>query len=548
MPPSTYWLWGGLIVGICLFTCFYNIGKMGISQVDEMTYAVYGRESADQWLWWLTGGNGAQFRALIDEHDGAFIGGGFKKPLHHVVLVAVGLVSDDVALGVRIWQAGCRLFVALVLLWWGAKIWGRAISLWAAAFWSINVGSAAVWRLGLAHGQAGLAVFLAACFYLAAHKVGGERRWLWFSCGLSLMAAVLTHMNTIPFAGAFILFELIRCAQLGWKTVRCSSGFIALGILAMYGLSEVWHGLHYLCLPMAEINALALRWPLTSTIGQWIAMSKPMGGMGGWPETPFSHRFYMYIFVPILAEGLPMAILTLLGIFAFRSRKYWDLQFLFPLALLLVSLWFYVFYLEKNNLEFRNLAAAFPFFSILAAVGAVHVSDRLRHRMMGWGLIGLAVAMSLWQLQNVLRLQSGQEEVVARLQADGIRRLYLRMWRPSDKISAMAYYGLEIEKLYEVPNSIPQGEAVAVYRQWLNEEQDQALQALGERCAYWTSRVEVPARYIEYISMRSLPASWLPPAGKDIRQRILQLYERRELVVVYGPLTIDAEFRRVFTP
>ena len=102
---------GGLILLVVLFTSFYNIDDMGITQSDEMVYAIYGRESGELWAWWLSGADRIAFEQLVSSYGGSFNGGSFKKPLQHMAVTAIGFMTPDTAWGTRVWQAGFRVVV-----------------------------------------------------------------------------------------------------------------------------------------------------------------------------------------------------------------------------------------------------------------------------------------------------------------------------------------------------------------------------------------------------------------------------------------------------
>ena len=136
-------LGSGVILLLALITSFYNLRAIDLAQSDDLVYAIYARESPDQWSWWLDGADRTAFEELVTRHNGSFLGGSFKKPLHHMVLTAIASVSADTALGIRVWQAAFRVFVVGALLFFGPRLWGRRIALLAGLFFALNVGSAA---------------------------------------------------------------------------------------------------------------------------------------------------------------------------------------------------------------------------------------------------------------------------------------------------------------------------------------------------------------------------------------------------------------------
>lgn len=537
---------GYLILLIVLFTSFYNIDGMGIMQSDEITYAVSARESSDQWMWWINGGDPASFDKLIGSYGGVFNGSSFMKPLQHMALTVIGFVTSDTALGTRVWQAGFRVLVVGALLFWGPQCWGRPVSLLAALFFSFNVGSAATWRLGLAHGQSAGLILLACLFYSVACFRSVPKVWL-LTGGL-LMGALLSHMNTIPYLLGFVVVEGWRWWRSEPREVMPGAVYMGLGGLAVYGVSEMWHGIHFLLLPMDEINAIT-RNPLKSTVGQWLGMFYIATG---WPESTLAQRIYMYLVVPLFAEGLPMLLLGLFGIGSTIYRPEGKIAYLLPVAICVLSLGFFLSG-SRTNLELRNLAPLFPFMAFFAAVGAERLLRASRTRLFGWIWVVLALAHAVWNMVDILVVQSGHGEVARQLRNEGITQVYTNKWMPESggdfpvKVSVFADYGLSTRNLLFVSDRLEENEALLVQKKWISERKSKALRGLMESHEHYKVQTHIPPKYIEYRAMRLIPTIILPGPLKEIQQLVMDAYESREFVVFRGPIKLTMDFRSAFT-
>ena len=507
-----------------------------------MTYAVYARESCDLWQWWWSGSGEREFAALVDAHGGTFGGGNFKKPFQHVAIVLVGFLCDDVGLGLRALQATCRVLVAAAIVLWLPALFGKRIAVVAAILLSLNVSSAAIWRLGMAHGQSSAFVFFAVFLFIGSWNASEARsRRLLFSAGCCAMSAVLTHMNTIPFVGVLILAEIARQWVRGRDWLGCVS--LASGMLLMYLVSESWYLAHYLLLPMDEINAISIRPPMASTWEQWHQMFTIPENR--WPVTPLLHRIYMYLIVPVFAEGIIVLLFVAAGLWVVLSSKaYWDTRYLLPAALIVLPVAYYCLY-ARNNLELRNLAALFPFACVIGAVG-VDRGLSLRFSTVAKFLLAVGCIASAWTLVDLLSLRSGTSVLADRLRRDQINLAYVNMKKPPEKFAPFAHPRTRMARFVGAPDSLSEGEALTVDRKALSVQQEAALVALMKANAHWRQRINPAPKFIEYRGMTNIPKAILPAALVPMRQRVLDAYERRELVVFYGPMIVDDAFRKSF--
>ncbi len=276
---------------------------------------------------------------------------------------------------------------------WGKRYFGAAVAVTAVFLFSFLPPVLA--HAGLATTDMALTALLCAALLTGLMWVEepGVQRAAWFGAATGL--AVLSKFSTLVFLPAAMATALVGYAVVErprpaevWQALQRRLPTFGLAVLA--GALAVWAGYRFSFGPVAWLHLHLPAPELFQGIQDVIQHNRE-----GHPSYLFGvssfHGFWDYYFV-VLAVKTPLALLALLGVgTALAMRRGAGNRFWLPLACAVGILCAALF--SHINIGVRHILPIYVMFSLVAAIGAVHLLEQAESRRWAGAALG---ALVLW--------------------------------------------------------------------------------------------------------------------------------------------------------